>query len=134
MNIFKAFLGFIASFLVIDGVWINLVAIPLYQNEISQLLAAQPRMGVAALFYLGYAAAAVHLTVRPATSGMQAAINGIVFGAATYGTYAVTNYAMLTDWTATLSIVDTVWGAILTATCSASAYLAGQHGLAVKQP
>jgi len=51
-----------------------------------------------------------------------ASLNGAIFGAIAYGTYSVTNYAMLTDWTTLLLISDTLWGAILTAICSAVSF------------
>ncbi len=122
VNWLKAFLGFLAAFLVIDGFWISIYALQLYKDQIGGLLAEQPKMGIACLFYLGYAAAAVRLIVMPSTSIAQASLNGAILGAAAYGTYAVTNYAMLTGWAPSLLYIDTLWGAAVTAACCAVSY------------
>ena len=49
---------------------------------------------------------------------------GAVLGLAAYGTYDITNMATLKNWPTTMSLVDMVWGTILTAVCSAAGYVA----------
>lgn len=41
--------------------------------------------------------------------------SGAFFGAVTYGTYSFTNLSLLQDWTWSLALADTAWGAVLTA-------------------
>jgi len=122
MNTLKAHFSFLLSFLIIDAIWIAVFVLETYQQQIGHLMATEPRLAVTCVFYLGYTAAAVHLTVKNAGSMRIASLNGAIFGAIAYGTYSVTNYAMLTDWTTLLLISDTLWGAILTAICSAVSF------------
>ena len=42
-----------------------------------------------------------------------------LIGAASYGTYEFTNYAILKDWTATLVMVDLTWGTVVTGVTAA---------------
>jgi uncharacterized membrane protein len=52
--------------------------------------------------------------------------NGAVVGALAYGTYTLTNYAILTNWTPGLVYTDIVWGALLTAVVAAAGHLAAR--------
>lgn len=131
MTFLKAFAGTIATFLVIDAIWIGTVVRKLYDREVGSLLKASPDMGAAAVFYLAYAAGIVWLAVLPALgagSVRTALVNGAVLGALAYGTYTVTNYAVLKNWTFTLVWSDIVWGAFLTAVCAACGYFAARLG------
>ena len=118
----RAFVSFIVTFLVVDAVWIGLAGLKLYENQIGHLLAEKPNMLVAGLFYLGYAAGSIKLVVSSAESIKQTFFNGAILGSMAYGTYAVTNYAMLEGWTLELFIIDTLWGAFITSISSAVAY------------
>ena len=118
----RAFVSFIVTFLVVDAIWIGLAGLKLYENQIGHLLAEKPNMLVAGLFYLGYAAGSVKLVVASAESIKQILFNGAILGSMAYGTYAVTNYAMLEGWTRELFIIDTLWGAFITSISSVVAY------------
>lgn len=115
--------GFAAlSFLALDAVWLSTMVGRFYRPKLGSLLAAEPRLGAAAAFYLLYTAAVVTLVVMPAlraADGRQALALGALFGAAAYGTYDLTNMATLKDWPLSLTLVDLAWGTVLTA---ASAY------------
>lgn len=126
MNTAKAFVGFLIAFLVVDGVWIGLFAKSLYHTEIAELLSDTPNAALIACFYLIYTLATLHLCVLKATSLRQVQINAAVLGAVTYGTYAITNFAMLKGWTAKLLITDLVWGVVVTTVCASVAYWAGK--------
>lgn len=123
MKFFKAFIGFLLTFLTIDALWISLFALDIYQTEIGHLLAKTPKLSAVVAFYLAYTAIAVHLTIRPAQTWKQAAFNGLLLGTVGYGTYAVTNYAFIAGWSSTIVIVDLFWGAAITATCSAVGFI-----------
>ncbi len=127
MNFVKALMVFLVTFLVIDAVWINLIALDLYHRDVGSLMTQTPRMGPAMLFYIGYAAAAIHLVVRPASQIKQAGLNGAVLGAVAYGTFAVSNFALLESWTSTLLTIDLMFGTTVTAICCCVAFkLSGQ--------
>ena len=117
-------------FLVIDAIWLGLVATSFYARALGDLMLEQPKLGIAALFYVGYTFAVVLLVAAPAAragSLSQALLYGAVFGLAAYGTYDVTNMSTLKNWPMTMSLVDMAWGTLLTATAAAAGYLAYRY-------
>lgn len=117
-------------FLVIDAIWLGLIATSFYARSLGELMLDQPKLGIAAVFYIGYTFAVVLLVSAPAAkSGTlgQALLYGAVFGLAAYGTYDVTNMSTLKNWPVTMSLVDMAWGTILTATAAVAGYLTYRH-------
>lgn len=112
-------------FLAVDIPWLLLMA-GTYRGWIGPLMAERASLGFAAVFYLGYAAAAYWLAVRPALeirSRRTAAVSGAVLGFAAYGTYGFTNAATLRNWPVEMLIIDTIWGTVLTSVTCLLAFL-----------
>jgi len=129
MIFLKAFIGTLVTFLVVDIAWISMVVRGMYQREIGPMLLDSPNMTAAAIFYLAYVAGIVVLAVQPAIASGSvrvAVINGAVLGAIAYGTFTMTNYAVLKGWTAQLVWTDIVWGTFLTALCAVAGYFAAR--------
>lgn len=129
MTFFKAFAATIVTFLVIDAVWIALVVRSYYESQIGSLLRETPNFIAALIFYLAYAFAVVVFAVRPALASkrvVDALSLGALLGAIAYGTFTITNYAVLKDWTVGLVVSDIAWGTFLTAVVAASGYLAAK--------
>ncbi len=106
-----------AIFLVLDFVGIQFLIRPVFERNVGHLLAEPLRLGPAALFYLGYVAGLVWLVSWPALKAqdpVQALIGGLVIGLMCYGTYEMTNYATLADWSWEQVIIDGLWGTLLT--------------------
>jgi uncharacterized membrane protein len=123
---FVAFAIAVATFAVVDLAWIGLVATPLYRSELGTLLADQFNLPVAGVFYLGFVALLVHFGVQPhdRTASLGRRIgSGALYGLATYGTWALTGYAVLRGFSAVVAVTDIAWGvavcAIVTAVTSA---------------
>lgn len=117
----KAWAATAVFFLVIDAIWLGLVARSFYADQLGHLMKDQVNFGIAALFYLFFSAAVVYLASMSgfrANSASVALIAGAVLGLAAYGTYDITNMATLKDWPVTMSIVDMIWGTIITASAS----------------
>lgn len=130
MNTLKAYAATLITFLIIDAMWIALVVRDFYDEQIGELMRATPDRTAAGVFYLAYAAAIVMLCVRPALaegSTGKAALSGGVLGAISYGTYTVTNYAILEAWTLALLLSDVLWGTFLTAVCAAAGHIAARR-------
>ncbi len=120
-----AYIATIVVFLAIDYVWLAFVAKTFYRNHLGDLMLAQPKLGIAAGFYLMYAIAVVVLAVLPALRANDwtiALLYGALLGMAAYGTYDITNLATLKNWPAIVSIVDWAWGTVLTGIVSVAAY------------
>lgn len=125
----KAFIATIVTFLVVDVAWISLVVVDYYESVLGEVMRETPAGAAAAGFYLAYAAGIVYFASRPAIEAGSvgpAVLNGAVLGALAYGTYTVTNYAILEAWTVGLVVSDIAWGSFLTAVCSVAGYLAGR--------
>ena len=126
MNHAKAYAVTLILFLAIDALWLGVVARDFYASQIGDRLREQPDLFVAALFYLGYAGSIVFFAVVPALnagSWKVAARNGGLLGLTAYGAYELTNFATLPDWPAVMTLVDMIWGALLTGVVAAGGYL-----------
>lgn len=123
-----AYLATIVVLLVLDGLWLGLLAMPLYQQGIGHLMAAQPNFVAAVAFYLVYAAGLLVFAVVPraAQPGWRStALAAAFFGCVAYATYDLSNLATLRDWPVGLSLLDILWGSLL----SAAAATAGKRVL-----
>ena len=87
--------------------------------------ASQLRRGV--VFYLVYAAGVQIFCVHPALeagSWPRAWLAGALFGFFAYATYDPTNLATLKSWPLLVSVVDLLWGALVTSAAAAAGYAA----------
>ncbi len=126
-NYLTAYAGSALAMLVLDGLWIGWIASAWYQEGIGHLMAPNPRLGVAALFYAMFVVGLVVFVVAPngQTSAWQPTLlRGALFGLFTYATYDLTNLSTLRDWPIGLSLIDMAWGS----TVSALAGAAGKAG------
>lgn len=117
-------------FLVIDAIWLGLIATSWYKRALGDLMLEQPKLHIAALFYVGYAFAITLLAVSPAAQSAsfgQVLLLGAVLGLAAYGTYDITNMSTLKNWPMTMSLIDMVWGTFLTAVSAAGGYAAYRY-------
>lgn len=123
---FITFLVAFAVFMVIDLIWLGVIAAPFYRNQIGFLMAKNVNWVAAVLFYIIFIAAMVVFVIQPAIvnqSLMSAVLMGALFGLVTYATYDLTNLATLEGWPITLVIVDIIWGMSLSVLVSAITYL-----------
>ncbi|MBB4065657.1 DUF2177 family protein [Gellertiella hungarica] len=122
-----AYGGAIVTLLVLDAIWLGLMARSFYVPKLGHLMAEQPNFAIAALFYLFYAVAVAILASVPGFSQASLATAlgfGAVLGFAAYGTYDFTNLATLKDWPVVVTVVDIIWGTVVTAASAAGGYLA----------
>lgn len=104
-------------FLGLDALGIRLLIRPVFERHVGHLLADPLRLGPAALFYLAYVAGLLWIVSWPALKSgapLQALIGGMVLGLMCYGTYEMTNFATLADWSWEQVITDGLWGTFLT--------------------
>lgn len=104
------------AFAVIDSFWLRTMYTRLYQPEIGDLLGGL-RLGPAIAFYLIYIAGILWFAVSPAleTGRWQTAlVQGAVLGFLCYATYDLTNFATLKVWSLKVTLLDILWGTVLT--------------------
>ena len=127
MNVpyFASYLSALILFLVVDVIWIKAVMLPIFKTHVGHLLLEQPRLALAATFYLAYVAGVIYFAVMPAAAAQSwriAAMNGALLGLLAYGTYEVTNMSTLRDWAWSMFFTDIAWGTFLTAITALAGY------------
>ena len=108
-------------FLVLDFLWLGLVARGFYVSRIGEMMLDRPKWGVAGVFYALYVIGVVYFAISAgleAGNWRVAAVNGALFGFFTYLTYNATNLAVLRGYDPAVAIVDTAWGTLMGALVS----------------
>jgi uncharacterized membrane protein len=122
----------LAVFVVLDFLWIGLIARGIYTARIGEMLLDRPRWGVAVLFYLLYVVGLVYFAIAEGLNSgnwAHAALNGALFGFFTYLTYNATNLSVMKDYDPLVAVIDTGWGTFMGAAVpTATLYLATLFG------
>lgn len=114
------------AFLAIDFVWLAWIAKSTYAAEMGDLLRKDPILIAAAAFYLLYAGGLTLFAVMPgikADSILQAMALGAAVGAVAYGTYDLTNLAVLKGFSLRIALIDMAWGIVASAAAVAVAFV-----------
>lgn len=111
-------LTFISTFLtliVLDGLWITLFMKHWFQKEVGHLLSAHVQWVPVGVFYVLYSVGLLVFIILPAVQNEWSLLRtlalGSLFGLIAYGTYDLTNAALLKNWSLSITILDMVWGA-----------------------
>ena len=118
-----AYLATGISFALIDSVWLRTMSERLYRAEIGDLLADRFRLAPALAFYLLYILGMMIFAVGPAMQNgnwKTALCYGAALGFFAYMTYDLTNYATLRVWSLKVTILDMIWGTVLTGLAAAA--------------
>ncbi|MGB7205348.1 MAG: DUF2177 family protein [Anderseniella sp.] len=124
-----AYIGTAIAFFSLDFIWLGFVAKTFYFSRLAHLLADKVNYAAATGFYLIYFAGIVFFAIAPAlkTGNWQtAALHGALFGFFCYATYDMTNQSTLRDWSVAVTVVDIIWGTILTGIAATIGYLAAR--------
>ncbi len=117
----------VVIFLIIDAIWLGIIARGFYSSRMGELMLDQPRWGVAAIFYLVYVAGLVYFAISVGMAQDSigvAALNGALFGFFCYLTYDATNLAVLKGYDPVVAVVDVIWGTVLSGTVAAGTLFA----------
>ncbi|MBH3445822.1 DUF2177 family protein [Pseudomonas moraviensis] len=126
----KALIAYVATlltFLLLDGIWLGLLMAPTYRELLGSLMLEKPLLLPAAVFYCLYVIGCVVFVVLPALSWQRAAKLGALLGLMAYGTYDLTNWATLRDWSVQVSLMDWAWGTVATAVACTVGYLVAKR-------
>lgn len=122
----KLYLIALPVFLAIDIVWLTLVARNFYAKHIGYLMAKNPNLIAALIFYCIFIAGLIVFVITPALDKKMwthAVLAGAFFGLVTYATYDLTNLATVKDWPLIVTVVDLIWGMFLSASVSVITYV-----------
>ena len=107
----------LATFLLLDIIWLNIAAKDLYKRALGDYQATDPKLLVMLLLYVILVAALTYFVIWPARRTKDLSmtlIRAAIFGAVCYATLNLTNLATLKDWPAGMVVIDIIWGAVLT--------------------
>ncbi|MCU0818460.1 MAG: DUF2177 family protein [Beijerinckiaceae bacterium] len=105
-------------YLVLDMLWLLVIARGFYQAEIGALLKPEPDLMAAGLFYILYLVGIMVFVILPGAENGQivkAMAMGFFFGLVAYGTYDLTNWAVMKGFGPRIALVDMIWGASVSA-------------------
>ena len=127
LNQIYLYLICLGTFLVLDFIWLGVIARGLYREELGKFMAESPNWAAAAVFYLLFIVGILVFVVNPGlqkdslswTLGL-----GFLFGVITYATYDLTNLATIADWPLKVTVIDLIWGGTLSVAVSVVGYVA----------
>jgi len=123
---FKLYLLSVPIFFAIDIIWLGLIAKNFYRSQMGDLLTKNVNWSAAILFYFIFLFGIIFFAVMPAIdkkSLMTAIGYGALFGFVAYATYDLTNLATVRSWPFALTVVDMIWGAVLSASVSGITFI-----------
>ena len=103
-------------FLGLDSIWLLFIAKAYYAEKLGYLMAKNPNLIAALAFYLLFVVGMVAFVLTPAlknNSLSQAIMMGALLGLISYSTYDLTNLATVRDWPIIITIIDMIWGTVL---------------------
>jgi len=121
-NYFVAFI----IFLVIDMLWLTVIAKNLYSKYLGYLMTDKVNFIAAFIFYILFIIGLVIFVINPgleAKSLLKTVGLASLFGLITYATYDLTNLATIKNWPLNITIIDLIWGTTLSTLVSAISFL-----------
>lgn len=112
-------------FIIIDIIWLGLVAKKLYAKHLGYIMAEKVNFLSAIIFYVVFIIGLVYFAVMNVSVWWMALLNGALLGFIAYATYDLTNLATLKGWPLKITIIDLVWGTSLGAVVSVLTFIMG---------
>ncbi|HOX95990.1 MAG TPA: DUF2177 family protein [Candidatus Woesebacteria bacterium] len=109
----KIYLFSLPVYLLIDGLWLTVIAKGFYAKHLGFLMTDKPNWVAAGIFYLSYVVGLIIFAVAPAlkdNSLMRAVVLGGLFGMFCYATYDLTNLATVKGFPWFVAVIDIIWG------------------------
>ena len=125
MQFLTLYLVSVPIFVLLDLLWLGVLARDFYQTRLAALL-GPVQWSAAVCFYLIFIAGLTYFATMPGVASgslLRTALLGAGFGFVAYATYDLTNLATLRDWPLGLKVVDMAWGAVLGAAVASGAHV-----------
>ncbi len=125
----KLYLIALTIFLVVDMIWLGLIAKNIYTKYLGFIMAKKINWTAAIIFYLLFIVGLIVFVVAPALetkSIIKALLLAILFGLVTYATYDLTNLATIKNWPLAITIIDLIWGMIISSVVTLITFLIGK--------
>ncbi|HLP59904.1 MAG TPA: DUF2177 family protein [Candidatus Deferrimicrobium sp.] len=125
----KLYFATLIAFFAIDMVWLGLVARSFYRKHLGFLMNPSPNWLAAIIFYMLFIVGILVFVVVPGlenNSLKTTLLRAALFGLITYATYDLTNLATVKDWPLLVTVVDMIWGTVLSVAVSFAGFMAGK--------
>jgi uncharacterized membrane protein len=127
MRTLLIYIACLIVFLGLDSIWLGYISTNLYAEVLNGVMAEHVRVTAAVSFYLLQIVGILAFVLPHARRGGNPPVSpwiafffGLLFGLCTYGTYDLTNEAVLKAWTWNVTFADMAWGAFVTGVASAA--------------
>jgi uncharacterized membrane protein len=118
-------------FFAFDLVWLGWAAKGLYERHVGELLRDRVNWLAAVLFYAIYIGGIQMFVMLPAIAAgdgiWSTAVKGGMLGFFAYSTFDLTCLALVRGWSKTLTVIDIMWGTLLTGSTAAATLLLVRH-------
>jgi uncharacterized membrane protein len=125
----KLYFATLTVFFAVDMLWLGLIARAFYKKHLGFLMAAEVNWYAALIFYFIFIVGVLVFVVIPGLKENDLTmliVKAAFFGFITYATYDLTNLATVKDWPMIITLVDLVWGMVLTTIVSVAGYFIGK--------
>jgi uncharacterized membrane protein len=125
----KLYFSTLLIFFAIDMLWLGLIASTFYKKYLGYLMAPEVNWYAALIFYALFIAGVLVFVVVPGIKENDLPamlLKAAFFGLITYATYDLTNLATVKNWPLIITIVDLIWGMVLTTLVSLGGFLVGK--------
>lgn len=112
------------ALVVMDAIWIGLIARNFYKTQLGGLLRDKPDFVWAVFFYLIHAAGTATFVLSRSTDWRDALLLGAFFGFCCYAAYDFTNQATIKGWPMAVTFVDLLWGTFVSGVAAVLARVA----------
>ncbi len=122
------YLGSMLTFIFLDLLWLGKIAKNFYNSRLLDLKTPEINWYAAIVFYIVFIAGLLYFVVWPALMEgdyKSATWNGALLGLLTYATYDLTNLAVIRNWPLDVTVVDIIWGAVITSIVCTVSYFIG---------
>lgn len=113
-----SYVSILVSLIVLDLVWLGLVMKDFYFGRLGHLLSPTVHWLPAVVFYLIFSFGVFYFAVNPGLAEknfLKVIISAALLGFIAYATYDLTNMATMRDWPLSVTLVDILWGTLLSA-------------------
>tara|TARA_B100000767_G_C19759401_1_gene534467 strand:- start:631 stop:1029 length:399 start_codon:yes stop_codon:yes gene_type:complete len=126
----KLFLTSFITFLLLDALWIGLIARSFYSKQLSLYLTDNVIWLSALIFYVIFNIGLLIFVILPSiekNSYSTLFIYSLLYGLVTFATYDLTNLATIKDWPLIVSIVDMLYGMFVALAASSVAFYMNKY-------
>jgi|TARA_Y100000389_G_C17436914_1_gene506104 uncharacterized membrane protein len=126
----KLFLTSFVTFLLLDAIWLGLIARTFYAKNLALYLTDNVIWPSALIFYVIFNIGLLVFVILPSiekNSYSTLVIYSLLYGLVTFATYDLTNLATIRDWPLIVSIVDMSYGMFVALASASAAFYANKY-------